>query len=148
MGFTPSSIDTQNLDWMVQQNGGSFDPVLFGDYRDPQENIMNGDFGDFFNEALPLPDFGSPITNLTDETKVAKTNVIQEVEDQQSGKEPEVDSGEPSQQFLSCNLLWLVFCFISWRKACANSSTLQGSCTEIRQDHVRRNGHGRFMLST
>ena len=38
-----------------------FDPVLFGDYRDPQDNILsNNAFGDFFNDAFPTQDFSSP----------------------------------------------------------------------------------------
>lgn len=47
---------------MAQQNGGQFDPMLFGDYRDPQENVLeNNSFGDFFNEAFPSPqDFNTP----------------------------------------------------------------------------------------
>lgn len=60
----PLSIDS--IDWLVSQNGGQFDPVLFGDYRESQEAIVgDGDFNNgFFNEAFPF-DLSSPLT-LTD----------------------------------------------------------------------------------
>ena len=50
------------IDWLATQNGGQFDPVLFGDYRDSQDAIVgDGDFNNgFFNEAFPY-DFASPL---------------------------------------------------------------------------------------
>lgn len=65
---TTSATDATNpgsefsFDWLANQNGGQFDPVLFGDYRDSQEAIVgDGDFNNgFFNEAFPY-DFGSPL---------------------------------------------------------------------------------------
>lgn len=98
--------DFHGIDWMAQQNGGTFDPVLFGDYRDPQENIMSADFGDFFNDAFPALDFGTPSNPMLEPTPPSKKGIMQEIEDQQAGKEPEVVPGEPMQQFLSCNMLW------------------------------------------
>ena len=98
--------DFHGIDWMAQQNGGTFDPVLFGDYRDPQENIMSGDFGDFFNDAFPAVDFGTPAATILEPTLPPKKNIIQEIEDQQAGKEVEVVPGESVQQFLTCNMLW------------------------------------------
>lgn len=94
------------IDWMAQQNGGTFDPVLFGDYRDPQENIMSGNFGGFFNDAFPALDFGTPSNTMLEPTLPAKKDIIQEIEDQQAGKEPEVVPGERQQQYLTCNMLW------------------------------------------
>ena len=44
---------------MAQQNGGLFDPVLLGDYRDSPEGISSFN-GSFFNEALPSQDFNTP----------------------------------------------------------------------------------------
>lgn len=54
-----------SLDWLATQNGGQFDPVLFGDYRESQDAIIgDGDFNNgFFNDAFPY-DMGSPF-NLT-----------------------------------------------------------------------------------
>ena len=101
--------DFHGIDWMAQQNGGTFDPVLFGDYRDPQENIMSGDFGGFFNDAFPAIDFGTPSTTMLEPALPPKKNIMQEIEDHQAGKEPEVVPGEAPQQFLTCNMLWLVF---------------------------------------
>ena len=106
-----SSLDFNGLDWLANQNGGVFDPILFGDYREPQESIMNNEFN-FFNDALfPMPDLGNVQQNpaVPLEPKLPpKKNLMQEIEDQQSGKEPEVTSGEERQQYLTCNLLWFV----------------------------------------
>lgn len=44
---------------MAQQNGGQFDPALFGDYRDPQDAVLSNDFGGFFDDAFALPDLGA-----------------------------------------------------------------------------------------
>ena len=47
-----------NFDLLAQQNGGQFDPQLFGDYREPQNNILN--FEDsFFSDAIDA-DFMTP----------------------------------------------------------------------------------------
>ncbi|KAF2149395.1 PAP1-domain-containing protein [Myriangium duriaei CBS 260.36] len=57
---TPAS--SNSIDWLVSQNGGQFDPVLFGDYRESQDAIVgDGDFNNgFFNEAFPF-DINSPL---------------------------------------------------------------------------------------
>ncbi|PNS15045.1 AP-1-like transcription factor [Sphaceloma murrayae] len=57
---TPSTLN--GIDWLASQNGGGFDPVLFGDYRESQDAIVgDGEFNNgFFNEAFPF-DFGSPL---------------------------------------------------------------------------------------
>ncbi|KAI9827657.1 MAG: DNA-binding transcription factor yap1 [Phylliscum demangeonii] len=56
-GLSKDSMSSVNgIDWLVQQNGGQFDPVLFGDYREPQDAIISGDTG-FFSDAFPLYDF-------------------------------------------------------------------------------------------
>ena len=107
---TPGS-EFQGIDWLAQQNGGAFDPVLFGDYRDPQDNIMSGDFGGFFNDAFPIPDFGSPLNPTNLATPGRKRDLMQEIEDQQEGKEPEVVPGETPKQLLTCNMLWSVCSF-------------------------------------
>ena len=112
------------FDWMAQQNGGQFDPVLFNDYRDPQENIMNGEFGDFFNDAFLAQDFGSPFntgeslsdplqqpapapTSITT-TASTKPDLMKEVEAAQNANDdPEIVPVE-KPSFIACDKLWLV----------------------------------------
>ena len=48
------------IDWLAQQNGGQFDPVLFGDYREPQEAITSGDYG-YFSDSFPRYGFSGPL---------------------------------------------------------------------------------------
>ena len=111
-----SSLDFNGLEWLANQNGGNFDPVLFGDYREPQDNILNGDFG-FFSDAFALPDLGSPQNQSQTQSLSAnlpkKKDFMQEIEEKQAGKEPEVVPGEDRQQFLTCNLLWLVLLLLT-----------------------------------
>ncbi|KAF2423404.1 PAP1-domain-containing protein [Tothia fuscella] len=112
----------RNFDWFAAQNGGSFDPVLFGDYREPQNAIVgDGDFtGGFFNDAMPAPmDFGSPFNwaDLTAPTGlptgftpvILKTNPLEQADALQAGfddVEEEVVPGENSNELLTCNKIW------------------------------------------
>lgn len=103
-----TDFDTSNFDWLAQQNGGNFDPVLFGDYRETQDNILSQDFGSFFNEAYPLPDLGSPMHNygelpLTSTDTTAKPNLIRQVDAAKEGEE--VAPAEKSKM-LTCNKIW------------------------------------------
>lgn len=101
-------LDFHGIDWMATQNGGAFDPVLFADYRDPQDNIMNGEFGNFFDEAFPALDFSTPSTVPLETALPRKRDLMQQIEDQLDGRDPEVVPGETPKQFLTCNMLWLV----------------------------------------
>lgn len=98
--------DAQGFDWLATQNGGGFDPVLFGDYRDPQQSIMNGDFGGFFQDAFDVPDFPSDTAQPLESIQPKKRDLMKEIEDQQAGKQSEVVPGENPKQFLTCNMLW------------------------------------------
>lgn len=93
---------------MAQQNGGAFDPVLFGDYRDPQDSILNNNaFGDFFNDAFPSQDFGTPY--YTGEAP-PKRDLMQEIEVQKSVNTSELGRKEGKKGFLPCEQLWFVHC--------------------------------------
>ncbi|OAX78505.1 hypothetical protein ACJ72_07186 [Emergomyces africanus] len=105
------------FDWLAQQNGGQFDPVLFGDYRDPQDAVLSQDFGNFFNDALPLPDFNSSLhafselnnghaATTTSTTGQPKHNLLKQVDNVLEGNDEEVVPGEDSTQMLSCTKIW------------------------------------------
>jgi AP-1-like factor len=102
---TPA-LEFPGFDWMAAQNGGNFNPVLFGDYRDPQENIMSADFGDFFNEAFPMPDIGSPLNVPLEPALPKKVDLMKQIEENANGAEPEVVPADGPKQFLTCNMLW------------------------------------------
>ena len=129
---SPDLISTTNnngIDWMAQQNGGQFDPVLFGDYRDPQENIMNGGFGDFFNDAFLPQDFGSPFNTgeslnepiqqrMTPAPSAtpSKSDLMKQVEAAQDANDDPQNMPAKLQKFIGCDKLWSVFaprCLIS-----------------------------------
>lgn len=101
--------DFNGIDWMAQQNGGLFDPELFGDYRDPQDNILNGEFGGFFSDAFPVQDFTSPFYTGDIATPAAsKRDLMHEVEKQRNGNDDEVPLSEQRKRILNCTELWYV----------------------------------------
>lgn len=104
----PASVDdTVGFDWLAQQNGGQFDPVLFGDWREPQDAVLSQDFGSFFNDAFPLPDLGSPSHNLSElaSTQPPKRDLMAQID---SKLDEEVVPSEDKSQMLTCTKIWYV----------------------------------------
>lgn len=108
----PSAADQSlSFDWLAQQNGGNFDPVLFNDYREPQDAILQQDFGAFFNDAFPLPDLGSPYGTTNDVISPKDTNAPKKDSTQTRKKgdeDDEVVPGEDKAQIMSCTNIWYV----------------------------------------
>jgi AP-1-like factor len=113
----PTAADESlSFDWLVQQNGGgSFDPLLFQAYREPQDAVLSQDFGAFFNDAFPLPDLGSPFGNMNNDVSTPnaasanapKTDLIAQI-DKKQDDEDEVVPGEDKSQMMTCTGIWLV----------------------------------------
>lgn len=107
----PSSVmkspasDINGFDMMARQNGGHFDPVLFGDYRDTQNDLFNGDF---FSDAFLTQDFNTPFNVPEEISPSPKNDLMQQVEAQQNSGGNEVVPGEDTKQYLTCEKLWLV----------------------------------------
>ena len=103
-GFDPNGIN-----WLAQQNGGIFDPELFGDYRESQDAVVSQDFGAFFDDAFPLPDLGSPEHpyNIIAPSPAPKVDLMKQVEAAQEGDE-EVVPGEDRAKLMTCNKIWSV----------------------------------------
>lgn len=102
-----ANVDTgcPSFDWLVQQNGGgSFDPQLFGDFREPRENVLsNPSFDDFFfNDGLD-DDFFTPFNTAPTEATPRK-NLIAEIDAQQDA----VDNDAGKKPDMGCNQLWYV----------------------------------------
>lgn len=101
-------FDPTGFNFLAQQQGGNFDPVLFGDYRETQDNLVSQDFGSFFNEAYPLPDLGSPSHNYgnvlgqqNDQSK--KTDLLARVD---AAKESDVSKPAEPSKLMTCNKIW------------------------------------------
>lgn len=106
-GFMKSpATEINGIDWMAQQNGGQFDPVLFGDYRDSQDNILNSaSLGDFFNDAFPVQDFGTPyFTN----DPVSKKEPMKEIKTAQKDSPSQLTPAVDKEKFLTCDKIWYV----------------------------------------
>lgn len=106
---TTPAFDLNGIDWFAQQNDGQFDPQLFGDYREPQDNILSGDaFGNsFFSDAFAGPDFTSPF-NIEPSPQPAKKDLV-DIIDEQNEKDDEVVPAEDTSKLLSCNTIWYGF---------------------------------------
>ncbi|KAG6010684.1 hypothetical protein E4U21_005183 [Claviceps maximensis] len=120
------NIDSPSFDWLVQQNGGgSFDPQLFGDYREPQENILsNPSFDAFvFNDSLDA-DFFTPFNTAPTNT-MPKKNLIAEIDAQRDA----IERDEIRQPGMSCHQLWekIQEC----PKAQNGDFDLDGLCSEL-----------------
>ncbi|TAQ90291.1 hypothetical protein B7494_g1381 [Chlorociboria aeruginascens] len=100
-----ASFDINGIDWFAQQNGNQFDPQLFGDYREPQENILSTDaFNDsFFSDAFPVPDFSSPFNMAP--SPAAKKDLVSQM-DKQIDDDEEVVPGEDTSSLLNCHTIW------------------------------------------
>lgn len=117
MAKSPAA-DINGIDWMAQQNGGIFDPVLFGDYRDPQDNILNNNtFGDFFDDAFPSQDFGTPYN--TGEAP-AKKDLMQEIVVSKTVSPSELGPKDDKNQFVACDKLWFGHCVSAMLNCSAN----------------------------
>ena len=103
---TPA-FDINGIDWFAQQNNNQFDPQLFGDYREPQENILAGDaFTDsFFSDAFAMPDFTSPFNTEPSPVPPPKKDLVAQIDEKQN-EEEEVVPGEDRSQMLNCNTIW------------------------------------------
>lgn len=104
--FGNIDFSTNNFDWLAHQNGGQFDPQLFGDYREPQDNILsNNAFDEFFNDAVDS-DFFTPYNmaspGLSKNTLPKKKNILDEIDAQQDSVEDE----PLKKQAMNCNQLW------------------------------------------
>ena len=71
---------------------------------------MNNDFlNPFFSDAYPAWDFGvTPQEKPLTPALPKKKGLMQEIEEKQAGKEPEVVLGKDQQHYLTCNTLWSV----------------------------------------
>lgn len=99
--FSNMNFGTTNFDWLAQQNGGQFDPQLFGDYREPQNNVLtNPSFDDFFNEAVDS-DFFTPFNMAPSPGNGTKKNLIDEIDAQKNTVHE-----DPAKPSMSCNQIW------------------------------------------
>ncbi|KAI1823816.1 PAP1-domain-containing protein [Xylaria intraflava] len=104
---TAGTIDFTNFDWLSQNsNNGQFDPQLFGDYREPQSNILaNAAFDDsFFNDAFDA-DFLTPFNApALVSPKPVKKDICAEIDARKEAEDTIVTS--PSGRLLTCNNIW------------------------------------------
>jgi AP-1-like factor len=98
----PTGNEFDGFDWFAQQNGGQFDPVLFGEYRDSQDAVLSQDFGTFFDDAFPLPELPTPFNDANSPQLAKKEPIIKPDEDE------EVVPGEDKTKMMTCTKIWFV----------------------------------------
>ncbi|CAK7223330.1 DNA-binding transcription factor yap1 [Sporothrix curviconia] len=116
-----ANVDISDMSWLNGQTNFQFDPQLFGDYREPQENILaSGGFDDsFFNDALEV-DFTTPFNMAPSPliTTTAKANsLIAQIDAAKEGEfasssiagkagTPPVPILPANGAMLTCNKIW------------------------------------------
>ncbi|KAH6605668.1 bzip transcription factor ap-1 [Trichoderma cornu-damae] len=128
--FTGLDFGNNSFDWLVQQNNGQFDPQLFGEYREPQENVMtHSTFDDLFNDSVEadfLTPYNIPSSPNQHHHQPKKINLIDEIDAKQNAMD---DEPSMSKKNMSCNQLWerLQAC----PKAQNGEFDLDGLCAEL-----------------
>ena len=102
-----------DIDWFSQQSGAQFDPLLFGDWREPQDSLFSQEFGDFFNDAYTnMAEVDNGSERNGGQTSSKNNDLISQIDKQQEADDEEVVPGEKSQ-LLSCNKIWyVIFSFL------------------------------------
>ncbi|KAL5611773.1 hypothetical protein BROUX41_000652 [Berkeleyomyces rouxiae] len=123
-----------NFDWIARQNGGQFDPQLFGEYREPQDNILSmglddtGLFdnydGDFLTPFNTMPTPAQSQTQLHTEA-FKSSNLIQRIDEQK-------ERDALAQKYdMPCNQVW------DKLQKCTGADfqefDLDALCTELKQ---------------
>ncbi|KAF9876263.1 transcription factor PAP1 [Colletotrichum karsti] len=139
-----AGIDTNSIDWFAQQNGGQFDPQLFGNYREPQENILGGNFDEsFFNEALDA-DFITPYNMAAPSPAQPKKNLIDQIDAAKNADDDVVKEAVKPENY-NCNKIWekLQDC----PSVQSGEFDLDGLCSEL-QKKAKCSGQGPVVSET
>lgn len=138
--FDFGNFDANNFDWLSQQNGGQFDPQLFGGYREPQDNILaNATFDDtFFNDAFDA-DFTTPFNMAPTSPKPAKKNICAEIDARKEDEDTIV--ANVNGKLLTCNNIWYVSVdgLISTHSLTLNRERLQ-NCPKVQSGDIDLDG--------
>ncbi|KAK4128455.1 PAP1-domain-containing protein [Parathielavia appendiculata] len=120
---TFASAGLDGFSQWLPQSDFQFDPQLFGDYRDPQENILSNGFDDsFFNDALDV-DFVTPFNLPITSPPAPKKDLIAQIDAAKNDDEP--------IQLLKCNQVWekIQKC----PKAQSGDFDLDGLCADLQK---------------
>lgn len=139
--FGNVDLSSNNLDWLTSQNGGQFDPQLFGDYREPQDNILsNPSFDDFFNDSVDI-DFFTPFNMAPAPSANKKTNILDEIDAQKDSV-----NAEPAKPMnMHCTEIWDKIQTLP--KAQSGDFDLDGLCSELTKK-AKCSGHGPVVEET
>ncbi|KAB5542995.1 transcription factor PAP1-domain-containing protein, partial [Coniochaeta sp. 2T2.1] len=124
-----------DFNWLPQTNF-QFDPQLFGDYREPQENILSTGFDDsFFNDAFDadfITPYNVPVTTNAGNPK--KPGLIEQIDAAKN-----TDELDSNGNLLTCNKIWskLQNC----PKVQNGDFDLDGLCSEL-QKKAKCSGSG------
>lgn len=114
-----------NFTQWLPQNDFQFDPQLFGGYRDPQENVLQGFDDSFFNDALDM-DFITPYNLPISSPAAPKKDLISQID--AAKDEDELTSGN---LLLKCNEVWEKI--QNCPKAKSGDFDLDGLCADLQK---------------
>lgn len=98
-------MDMNDFNVMASQNNFQFDPHLFGDYREPQDNILGtGGFDEtYFNDAFDT-DFITPY-NVAPTAPTQKKDLVAQIDAANEGDDS-TETIAADGQLLTCNKVW------------------------------------------
>lgn len=118
----------------LPQNDFQFEPQLFGDYRDPQENVLTHGLDEtFFDNALEA-DFITPYNLPLSAPAVPKPDLIAQIDAAKDADEPAAGSVS-----LRCDDVWEKI--QNCPKARSGDFDLDGLCADL-QKKAKCEGHG------
>lgn len=119
-----SNINNNDFNWLPQNNF-QFDPQLFGDYRDPSDNLLSGVLDDsLFNDVIDA-DFITPY-NLPLTVEPKKPDLIAQIDEAKN-----TDELDSNGQLLTCNKIWEKL--QSCPKVQNGDFDLDGLCSELQK---------------
>lgn len=94
-----------DMDFLAGTNNFQFDPQLFGEYREPQQNVLNTGFDDtFFNDAFDI-DFTTPY--FAPSPNNPKKDLMSQIDAAKNEDQTELVQTEDGK-LLTCNKIWCV----------------------------------------
>ncbi|PSR79207.1 transcription factor PAP1-domain-containing protein [Coniella lustricola] len=98
-----ANLNIDNMDFFAGSNNFQFDPQLFGEYREPQQNVLNTGFDDtFFNDAFDI-DFTTPY--FTPSPNAPKKDLMSQIDAAKNDDQTELVQTEDGK-LLTCNKIW------------------------------------------
>ncbi|KAF3761370.1 PAP1-domain-containing protein, partial [Cryphonectria parasitica EP155] len=137
-----ANIDMNDMNFLANTNNFQFDPQLFGNYREPQDNVLSTGFDDsFFNDAFDI-DFTTPY--FAPSPNPPKKDLMARIDAAKNDDRTELVQTQDGQ-FLTCNKIW--YKLQNCPSVQSGDFDLDGLCSDL-QKKARCSGSGAVVDET